>query len=406
MADSEEMNAEDQEMGDEEEKLRKNRTKSVLKSDVNFNTYIAKVFSEINADSERKISTILKGQLNSLLNHIARAAGQQANAIADQAGKSTITEQIMLSTVANMFGGKNFGNAAKKYKKIAEERKQINEERKEQNEKRPDEERVPLLGEEEGKKMLTERCELVIPPVRMTPYLKLGGITRTLVKKSIDPDRADKRLNKHLVGKNASIYVKIILAEFLEYILRGLLVIALNNQDKKLSKIKTITIDHISKALNYKKNSGVEEGLTPSDHHFIKRMNDLLCKLKIQFTLTSANEDDVIKPAIKRNAADAERSKPGKVAGQKVRQLQKLRGDQLITHAAPLHRAIKSQLRAKSGPQNVSKSAVTVLHLFLERELVDFLMDANELAKHAGRIGINHSDVDLARKHLRSQCVA
>lgn len=390
MADSEDINFDEENAGEEEkvvkeekEKIHKNRTKSVLRADVNFNTYIAKVFSEVNADSERKISTILKGQLNSLLNHIARAAGQYANAIADQAGKTTITEQIMLSTVANMFGGKNFGHAAKKYKKNMEEN-------------------PPIPGD---KKVLAgERCDLVIPPARMTQYLKLGGYVTKEIGKTEKGNSI--RGNKRVIGKSASIYVKIILAEFLEYILRGLLVLAINNQDKKLSKIKTITIDHISKALNYKKNSGVEEGLSSGDHQFIKRMNDLLCKLKIQFTMTSANDDDVIKPAIKRNAADAERSKPGKVAGQKVRQLQKLRGNQLITHMAPLHRAMKAHLRTKSGPQNVSKSAVTVLHLFLERELVDFLMDANELAKHAGRMGINHSDVDLARKHLRSQCVA
>jgi histone H3/H4 len=366
-----------------ETKTRKKPTKGVLKADVNFNTYISRVFAEIDTKSERKISSILKGQLNSLLNHIARAAGQQANAITDQAGRTIITEQIMLSTVANMFGGKNFGESAKKYKLHVY-----------QNPVEPGDKKVKA----------EERCDLVIPPARMTQYLKLGGYSTKKRERKDNPEK--ETVVKHLHGKSAGIYVKIILAEFLEYILRGLLTLAVHNQDKKLSKIKTLTIDHISKVLNYKKNSGVEESLTSKDLQFIKRMNDLLCKLKIQFTMASANEDDVIKPAIKRNAADADRSKPGKVAGQKVRQMQKLKGNRVITHMAPLHRAIKCQLGMHDGPQNVSRSAVTVLHLFLERELVDFLMDANELAKHAGRIGMNHTDVDLARKHLRSQCVA
>jgi histone H3/H4 len=143
-------------------------------------------------------------------------------------------------------------------------------------------------------------------------------------------------------------------------------------------------------------------------------IKSILCKLNIQILasgIDTALNADLHKTEkhtkTTRSNTDEHRWRAGTKANMQIKRLEKQGGYKMSTPKTPLYKLMKLYLNSLSGGKDmrVSENAVVILRMYIENFARDLLRKSNNIARHAGRIGLSEQDIAFVVRERDGACL-
>lgn len=347
---------------------------------IDFRTYIYKVLKQVHPDTGATKACM--NEMNSIIFHVGQAIADQAEKLADEGGKKTISSQV-IQTAVRMVLPKELAKHA-----VSEGTKAVT--------KYNDESSMEGGSGKAGRKKPVSqaaRAGLRFPPARVAHYFKSSSKFN---------GASSKRL-----GVKAPIY----LAAVLEYLAADILELAGNlARDSKKVRIvprhvalvvkNDIEFEKLFDDLKISIGAG---GVVPHIHQALlpEKVQGPDGEMRIKYKSKKKAKAAV---AATEGEKAPRKSRPGTVALREIRKHQK--SGELLIPKLPFERLIREVAGDMKTDLRFTAKALLALQEYHEAFLVSVLEVANEATIHAGKVTITDKELVFAHKIAKMRCGA
>lgn len=303
-----------------------------------FEIYILRVLKKLSPESG--ITSNARQQLNSFICTVAKKLSENATKLTIITEKKTISEKEVESATKLLFSGELLDSILKYSNGVVER-----------------------FVDDEGKcSSRQKRAGIIFPPSQAEKFLRNFGHT------------------KLLLSANAPVYC----ASVLEYLAEKILSLSTINT-KKSNRVR-ITIRDLELVIRA-----------------VSDLNSIFISLSFSFlgggVVPHIHDILLIKKQRKKKKKNvfvkkSRRFLPGTVSIRKIRKFQKL-SNCLTLAKLPFERLVRDIINTYNKDIKVSKNLFIVLQYYIEQFIVEFLMDANSVAIHSGRVKLTPSDINF-----------